>query len=112
MPFSVKCTEMDTLTSEGATILLGVLLADMTGTMLKLDGVAGVSTSCYYPAAFVNEVLRCAMAEEMMLGGICPCVVAKARTVTCVFGWATAKHAERLSDRLGQELRRSHEGVE
>ena len=49
---------MDTLTSEGATILLGVLLADMTGTMLQLEGVSGGGGSNYYPAAFVNDVIR------------------------------------------------------
>ena len=53
-----KSTAVDTLTSEGATILLGVLLADMTGTMLQLEGVSGGGGSNYYPAAFVNDVLR------------------------------------------------------
>eukprot|EP00903_Cladosiphon_okamuranus_P005757 g5709.t2 len=56
-PLILKCAAVDTLTSEGATILLGVLLADMTGTMLKLQGVNGGTGSCYYPASFVNDVL-------------------------------------------------------
>ena len=56
-PLLLKSVAVDTLTSEGATILLGVLLADMTGTMLKLQGVNGGSGSCYYPASFVNDVL-------------------------------------------------------
>ncbi|CAM9351287.1 unnamed protein product [Scytosiphon promiscuus] len=56
-PLILKSAAVETLTSEGATILLGVLLADMTGTMLRLQGVNGGSGSCYYPASFVNEVL-------------------------------------------------------
>eukprot|EP00752_Nemacystus_decipiens_P003934 g3602.t1 len=56
-PLILKSAAVDSLTSEGATILLGVLLADMTGTMLKLQGVNGGSGSCYYPASFVNDVL-------------------------------------------------------
>jgi len=57
-PLILKSAAVDSLTSEGATILLGVLLADMTGTMLRLQGVNGGSGSCYYPASFVNEVLE------------------------------------------------------
>lgn len=57
-PLILKSAAVDNLTSEGATILLGVLLADMTGTMLRLQGVNGGSGSCYYPASFVNEVLK------------------------------------------------------
>lgn len=56
-PLILKSAAVETLTSEGATILLGVLLADMTGTMLRLQGVHGGGGSCYYPASFVNEVL-------------------------------------------------------
>lgn len=56
-PLILKSAAVDTLTSEGGTILLGVLLADMTGTMLKLQGVNGGSGTCYYPASFVNDVL-------------------------------------------------------
>ncbi|CAM9742537.1 unnamed protein product, partial [Laminaria digitata] len=59
-----KSTAVDTLTSEGATILLGVLLADMTGTMLQLEGVSGGGGSNYYPAAFVNDVLRVRQARR------------------------------------------------
>lgn len=57
-PLTLKCAALESLTSEGATILLGVLLADMTGTMLKLQGVNGGSGSSYFPAAFVNDVLE------------------------------------------------------
>lgn len=56
-PLILKSAAVDTLTSEGATILLGVLLADMTGTMLRLHGVSGGDGSCYYPASFVEDVL-------------------------------------------------------
>ncbi|CBJ27893.1 ubiquitin-protein ligase [Ectocarpus siliculosus] len=56
-PLILKSAAVDTLTSEGATILLGVLLADMTGTMLRLQGVSGGDGSCYYPASFVEDVL-------------------------------------------------------
>lgn len=55
---AMKSTDLASLTSEGATVLLGVLLADMTGTSLSLYGVAGIASSCYYPAAFVNDVRR------------------------------------------------------
>lgn len=58
---AMKSTDLASLSSEGATVLLGVLLADMTGTSLSLYGVAGIASSCYYPAAFVNEVLRCVL---------------------------------------------------
>lgn len=58
-PLGLKVLDVPSLTPEGGTVLLGVLLADMTGTMLTLEEFNGGSPASYYPAAFVNEVLRC-----------------------------------------------------
>ena len=55
---TLKSEALDSLTSEGASILFGVLLADMTGIVLRLEGVNGDSPCSYYPASFVEEVLR------------------------------------------------------
>ncbi|CAM9407319.1 unnamed protein product [Sphacelaria rigidula] len=57
-PLTISVLEAPTLTPEGGTILLGVLLADMTGATLKLEQVNGGSPASYFPASFVNEVLR------------------------------------------------------
>lgn len=54
---TLKSAAVDSLTSEGASILLGVLVADMTGTPLKLEGVNGGTSSSYFPSSFVNDVL-------------------------------------------------------
>ncbi|CAN0134941.1 unnamed protein product, partial [Discosporangium mesarthrocarpum] len=57
-PVTFECQAQHELDSGGGTLLLGVLLADMTGTMLTLEGIhSGAPAECYYPTAFVMEVL-------------------------------------------------------
>lgn len=57
-PLTLKSEAVETLTSEGASILLGVLLADMTGSVLRLAGANGGNPCSYYPASFVEKVLK------------------------------------------------------